>query len=124
LFSTWDNNVFIRRESQQDEAFHFQNWIKAKWVKARLVDTGLHFEQRDETLIPIFGMVEITEGYKIKGLAYPGRDSHLWPQQPDFDRFRDAPVSCDGSYGSSPGASMSSIHASDPASWRDMFTKG
>jgi hypothetical protein len=65
-----DSNQFIRRESRQDKEFHFQNW-----VKDRLAETGLHFEQRGRNTYPDFSMVELTEGYEIKGLAYPGRDS-------------------------------------------------
>lgn len=65
-----DNNKFIRRESRQDKEFHFQNW-----VKQRLAETGFHFEQRGRNTYPDFAMVELTEGYEIKGLAYPGRES-------------------------------------------------
>jgi|SRR5208282_829762 len=64
-----DSNQFIRRESRQDKEFHFQNW-----VRQRLVETGLHFEQRGRNSYPDFSMVELTEGYEIKGLAYPGRE--------------------------------------------------
>lgn len=59
----------IRRESRQDKEFHFQNW-----VRARLVETRLHHEVGGRNSYPDFRMVEYTEGYEVKGLAYPGRE--------------------------------------------------
>ena len=59
----------IRRESAQDKEFHFQNW-----VEARLVETELKFETGGRNSYPDFRMVEIAEGYEVKGLAYPGRE--------------------------------------------------
>jgi hypothetical protein len=75
-----DNNQFIRRESRSDKEFHFQNW-----VKQRLGETGLHFEQGGRNSYPDFRMVELTEGYEIKGLEYPGRVS-------DFDSNSQVPA--------------------------------
>lgn len=75
-----DNNQFIRRESRSDKEFHFQNW-----VKARLGETGVHFEQGGRNSYPDFRMVELTEGYEIKGLEYPGRVS-------DFDSNSQVPT--------------------------------
>jgi len=60
---------FIRRESQQDKEFHFQNW-----VRARLRETGLHHEIGGRNSYPDFRMVSFAEGYEVKGLAYPGRE--------------------------------------------------
>lgn len=59
----------IRRESKKDKEFHFQNWFKA-----RLEETGLKFEIGGRNSYPDFRMVVSTEGYEVKGLAYPGRE--------------------------------------------------
>jgi hypothetical protein len=59
----------IRRESRQDKEFHFQNWIRA-----RLMETGLHYDLGGRNTYPDFRMVQFTEGYEVKGLAYPGRE--------------------------------------------------
>lgn len=59
----------IYRESRQDKEFHFQNWIRA-----RLDETGFHHEQGGRNSYPDFRMVSFTEGYEVKGLAYPGRE--------------------------------------------------
>ena len=50
--------------------YHFQNWFKA-----RLVETGFNFEIGGRNSYPDFRMVATTEGYELKGLAYPGRDA-------------------------------------------------
>ena len=60
----------IRRISSSDKEFHFQNWFKA-----RLKHTKEHFEIGGRNSYPDFRMVASTEGYEIKGLAYPGRDA-------------------------------------------------
>ncbi len=59
----------IRRESRQDKEFHFQDW-----VRARLDETGFHHEMGGRNSYPDFRMVSFTEGYEVKGLAYPGRE--------------------------------------------------
>jgi hypothetical protein len=59
----------ISRESRQDKEFHFQNW-----VGARLRETKFHFEMEGRNSYPDFRMVSFTEGYEVKGLAYPGRE--------------------------------------------------
>lgn len=59
----------IRRESRQDKEFHFQNW-----VRARLDETGVHHDVGGRNTYPDFRMVRFTEGYEVKGLAYPGRE--------------------------------------------------
>jgi len=61
-------NMFINRETRRDKEFHFQNW-----VQARLRDTGLNFETAGRNRYPDFRIVKFTEGYEVKGLAYPGR---------------------------------------------------
>lgn len=59
----------IHRESRQDKEFHFQNW-----VRARLDEMGFHYEVGGRNSYPDFRMVSFTEGYEVKGLAYPGRE--------------------------------------------------
>lgn len=61
-------NIFIRRESRSDKEFHFQNW-----VKQRIEETRLNFEQGGRNSYPDFRLVHLSEGYEVKGLAYPGR---------------------------------------------------
>jgi hypothetical protein len=59
----------IRRETRQDKEFHFQHWFRT-----RLEETKIHHEMGGRNTYPDFRMVEITEGYEVKGLAYPGRE--------------------------------------------------
>jgi hypothetical protein len=59
----------IHRESERDKEFHFQNW-----VRARLNETGFHYDVGGRNSFPDFHMVRFTEGYEVKGLAYPGRE--------------------------------------------------
>jgi hypothetical protein len=80
LVAAHNSNVFIRRESRTDKEFHFQNW-----VKGRLTETGLNFEQGGRNSYPDFRLVHVPEGYEIKGLAYPGR-------VPTFDSNSQAPT--------------------------------
>ncbi len=61
----------ISRESRQDKAFHFQNWFKA-----RLGETGLNFEVGGRNTYPDSRLVASTEGFEVKGLAYPGREAN------------------------------------------------
>lgn len=61
---------FIRRESRSDKEFHFQNWIKE-----RFEETGLYYETGGRNSYPDFRLVTFPEGYEVKGLAYPGRES-------------------------------------------------
>jgi hypothetical protein len=58
----------IERVSATDKEYHFQNWFKA-----RLAETGFNFETAGRNSYPDFRMVATTEGYELKGLAYPGR---------------------------------------------------
>ena len=60
----------IVRVSDTDKEYHFQNWFKA-----RMEEIGHHFEAGERNSYPDFRMVETTEGYELKGLAYPGRDA-------------------------------------------------
>lgn len=59
------------RESRQDKELHFQNW-----VRARLGETRLQYETGGRNSYPDFRMVRFTEGYEVKGLAYPGREAN------------------------------------------------
>jgi len=68
IVAAYEGKQFIRRQSRWDKEFHFQNW-----VKQRLTETGLRFEQGARNSYPDFRMVHVAEGYEIKGLAYPGR---------------------------------------------------
>ena len=60
----------IHRVSSTDKEFHFQNWFKA-----RLEYAGQNFEIGGRNSYPDFRMVATTDGYELKGLAYPGRDA-------------------------------------------------
>jgi hypothetical protein len=60
---------FIHRENRRDKEFHFQNWINN-----RFVETDFHYEIGGRNRYPDFRMVRFTEGYEVKGLAYPGRE--------------------------------------------------
>lgn len=61
--------TLIRRVSVKDKEFHFQNW-----VQQRLGETGLHVEAGGRNSYPDFRLVRLSEGYEVKGLAYPGRE--------------------------------------------------
>ena len=71
---------FIQRVSSTDKEFHFQNWFKA-----RLEQAGKNFEIGGRNSYPDFRMVAVTDGYELKGLAYPGRDA-------SFDSNSQVPV--------------------------------
>jgi len=60
--------LLIERVSRTDKEFHFQNWFQA-----RLVELGVKFDVAGRNSYPDFRMVATTEGYELKGLAYPGR---------------------------------------------------
>ncbi len=60
----------IVRESVSDKEFHFQNWFRR-----RLEASGLQFEIGGRNSYPDFRLVRYTQGYELKGLAYPGRDA-------------------------------------------------
>lgn len=62
--------VLIKRVSRSDKEFHFQNWFED-----RLGETGVLFDKSGRNSYPDFKLVEFTEGYEIKGLAWPGRES-------------------------------------------------
>lgn len=62
--------ALIERVSSTDKEYHFQNWFKA-----RLQEVGEHFEIGGRNSYPDFRMVGTTDGFELKGLAYPGRDA-------------------------------------------------
>src|ERR1041384_3447523 len=62
-------NALIQRVSTTDKEFHFQNWFEA-----RLKELGLRFDRGGRNSYPDFRMVATTDGFELKGLAYPGRD--------------------------------------------------
>lgn len=59
----------IESVSAKDKEFHFQNWFQK-----RLKQLSIHFEESGRNTYPDFCLVEYTEGYEIKGLAWPGRE--------------------------------------------------
>jgi hypothetical protein len=59
----------IESVSAKDKEFHFQNWLQKQ-----LQNLTLHFEGSGRNTYPDFCLVEFTEGYEIKGLAWPGRE--------------------------------------------------
>jgi len=59
----------IESVSAKDKEFHFQNWFQK-----RLQKLSIHFEGSGRNTYPDFCLVEYTEGYEVKGLAWPGRE--------------------------------------------------
>lgn len=74
VFTTCTNaisrGVLIRQVSKTDKEFHFQNWFEE-----RLHEAGLLFDKHGRNSYPDFTLVDFREGYEIKGLAWPGRES-------------------------------------------------
>ena len=64
------NGELIERAGRSDKEFHFQDWFKR-----RLEALGLNFDSPGRNSYPDFRMVQSTEGYELKGLAYPGREA-------------------------------------------------
>lgn len=59
----------VESVSAKDKEFHFQNWFQK-----RIEKLGIHYEGSGRNTYPDFCLVEYTEGYEIKGLAWPGRE--------------------------------------------------
>jgi len=59
----------IESVSAKDKEFHFQNWFEK-----RLQSLALHYDRSGRNTFPDFSLVKYTEGYEIKGLAWPGRE--------------------------------------------------
>ena len=70
-FTAINNSVLISRANKQDKEFHFQNWINQ-----RINETGHNFEIGGRNSYPDFRIVKVSEGYEVKGLAYPGREAN------------------------------------------------
>jgi hypothetical protein len=64
-----ESGDLIESVSAKDKEFHFQNWFQK-----RLQKLAIHFEGSGRNTYPDFCLVEYTEGYEIKGLAWPGRE--------------------------------------------------
>jgi hypothetical protein len=64
------DGTLIRQVSRTDKEFHFQNWFQA-----RIDACGVRYDRGGRNTYPDFALVEYTEGFEIKGLAYPGRES-------------------------------------------------
>ena len=62
--------VLIEREDPNDKEFHFQNWFKD-----RLESMHLDFDSPGRNSYPDFHLVHEAEGFELKGLAYPGRET-------------------------------------------------
>jgi len=60
----------IERVSSTDKEFHFQDWFEN-----RLIGTGILFDKSGRNSYPDFTLVRYPEGYEVKGLAWPGRES-------------------------------------------------
>lgn len=59
----------IESVSAKDKEFHFQNWFQK-----RLKNLAINFEGSGRNTYPDFCLVKYTEGYEVKGLAWPGRE--------------------------------------------------
>jgi hypothetical protein len=62
------DRVLIRRASERDKEFHFQDW-----VKQRLEALGIVPHQRGRNSFPDFVVPKPSEGYEVKALAYGDR---------------------------------------------------
>lgn len=60
----------IKLESEKDKEFHFQNWFRS-----RLESIDLNFDMPGRNSYPDFRLVKLAEGYEVKGLKWPGRES-------------------------------------------------
>ena len=63
------NGVPARKRTRRDKEYFFQDW-----VRDRLRDTGLHFDEGGRNSYPDLKLVHKAQGYEVKGLATPGRD--------------------------------------------------
>ncbi len=68
LVKSIKDGVLIKRESNKDKEFHFQNWVRDRFKSSAFL-----FEEAGRNSFPDFRLVEYTDGYEVKGLAYPGR---------------------------------------------------
>lgn len=61
----------ISKVSDKDKEYHFQNW-----VQSRIQGCGLNFDEPGRNSYPDFRLVNYTDGYEVKGLAWPGREAN------------------------------------------------
>jgi len=108
--------TLIEREGTNDKEFHFQNWFRD-----RLLVMKLNYDSPGRNTYPDFRLVHSSEGYELKGLAYPGRETDYdcnsqiprgehngrrifyvfgrYPTRPDGNRYPVLDlVLCDGSF--------------------------
>lgn len=64
------NGVLIQRPYARDKEFAFQNWFAA-----RLNEAGAAYEPSQRNAYPDFRLLALAEGYEVKGLETPGRDT-------------------------------------------------
>ncbi len=60
----------IQRDGRNDKEFHFQNWFES-----RLKELQINYDSPGRNTYPDFRLVKYTEGFELKGLAYPGREA-------------------------------------------------
>lgn len=60
----------ITKVSEKDKEYHFQNWLQE-----RLDALSLNYDEPGRNTYPDFRLVEHTEGFEVKGLAWPGREA-------------------------------------------------
>lgn len=73
------NGVKIKKTGAKDKEFFFQEWFEA-----RLGALKIQFDPPARNSYPDFRIVKTTEGYELKGLAFPGRTA-------DFDSNSQVP---------------------------------
>jgi hypothetical protein len=66
--------ALIKKVSEKDKEYHFQNWFRDRRDETAFRH-NFHFDTPGRNTYPDFRLVEITEGYELKGLAYPGREA-------------------------------------------------
>lgn len=66
------SNTLVKKESIHDKEFHFQNWCGE-----RIRDAGFNTDDVSRNKYPDYTLVDYPEGYEIKGLEYPGRETNF-----------------------------------------------
>jgi len=66
-----ENGELIESVSSKDKEFHFQNWFQKRLEKLRI-----QYETSGRNTYPDFRIVKTTEGFELKGLAWPGREKN------------------------------------------------
>lgn len=66
--------MLIKQISDTDKEYHFQNWFESRLREAGK-EADFDYEVAGRNIYPDFRIVAVTEGYELKGLAYPGRDA-------------------------------------------------